>query len=454
MIVTQQKGERMSVKEIVEEIKSKDSLPEYWDFKGNDQREHVHSMIKYPAVMVPNMQGEIFDIILRHDNTISNVLDPFMGSGTILVEGCLRGLDVIGIDINPLSFLAVKVKLQRYAINTLQNKSKDLIKRIQNDSSTDCFEFDNIQKWYKKDIIKSLSKIRRCIMLETDKKYRQLFWVTFAEIAKQADNSRTSTFKLHIKEQRRIDDWNYDCIEKFKFKLLENITALKDFKEMQANDICDKKVTVKYGDSLKLLADKRCFKDGSVDLVITSPPYGDNATTITYGQFSVLPLKWIPLEDIDSKKISNSVIETLSKIDSDSLGGRNYTVQSIIDSELYSYSQPFSQLYNQLTDAMQIDKARKVASFFLDFEKIITSLYKIVKENKFMVFTVGNRHVNKLEVPFDEILETIAEHYGFDVVYDFRRNILKNKNYSDTKVQNFKTIKKETILVLQKRSKK
>lgn len=73
-----------------------------------------------------------------------------MGSGTILVEGCLRGLDVIGIDINPLSFLAVKVKLQRYAINTLQNKSKDLIKRIQNDSSTDCFEFDNIQNGTKK----------------------------------------------------------------------------------------------------------------------------------------------------------------------------------------------------------------------------------------------------------------------------------------------------------------
>ena len=441
----------MNVKEIVNEIKSKDSLPEYWDFKGNDKREHVHSMIKYPAVMVPNMQGEIFDIILRHDNTISNVLDPFMGSGTILVEGCLRGLDVIGIDINPLSFLAVQVKLQRYAIKTLQNKSKDLINRIQNDSSTDCFEFDNINKWYKKDIIESLSKIRRCILLEPDKKYRQLFWVTFAEIAKQADNSRTSTFKLHIKEQSRIEDWNYDCIESFKFKLLENITALKDFMEMQTNGRCNKKVSVKYGDSLKVLADQRCFKEGSIDLVITSPPYGDNATTITYGQFSVLPLKWIPLEDID-RKISKNVVETLSKIDSDSLGGTNYTVQSIVDSDLYSYSLPFSKLYNQLTDAMQIDKARKVASFLLDFEKIIASLHKIVKENKFMVFTVGNRHVNKLEVPFDEILETIAEHYGFNVLYDFRRNILKNKNYSDTKAQNFKTIKKETIIVLQKRS--
>lgn len=168
----------------------------------------------------------------------------------------------------------------------------------------------------------------------------------------------------------------FNGLAQFGYTVYYRVLASNDYGNLPQirNDICDKKVTVKYGDSLKLLADKRCFKDGSVDLVITSPPYGDNATTITYGQFSVLPLKWIPLEDIDSKKISNSVIETLSKIDSDSLGGRNYTVQSIIDSELYSYSQPFSQLYNQLTDAMQIDKARKVASFFLDFEKIITSL--------------------------------------------------------------------------------
>ena len=441
----------MSVKDIVEDIKSKDSSPEYWDFKGKDQREHVHSMIKYPAVMVPNMQGEIFDILLKHDDKISNVLDPFMGSGTALVEGYLRGLDVMGIDINPLSFLAVKVKLQRYNIKTLQRKSKALMSRIQGDDSKECFEFNNIRKWYKEEIIVSLSKIRRCILMEPDKKYRQLFWVTFAEIAKQADNSRTSTFKLHIKEPGRIEDWEYDCIEKFKFKLVENITAIKDFMEMLPEDIREKKVVVKYGDSLKVLSDRRIFKENCVDLVITSPPYGDNATTITYGQFSVLPLKWIPLADIDDR-VDNCVVETLSKIDSDSLGGHNYTVNSIVESNLYTYSEPFAKLYNQLTDAMQIEKARKVASFLLDFEKVISSLHKIVKENKFMVFTVGNRHVNKLEVPFDEILESIAEYYGFDVIYDFRRNILKNKNYSDTKAQNFKTIKKETIIVLQKRN--
>lgn len=437
----------MSVNDIINDIKLKDALPEYWDFKGNDRREHVHSMIKYPAVMVPNMQGEIFDILLKDDPNISNVLDPFMGSGTILIEGLLRGVNVTGIDINPLSYLAVNVKTQKYSIKRLENKSKSLIERIDNDKSSECFYFHNIDKWYKKSIIVELSKIRRCIIAEPSVKYRKLFWITFAEIAKQADNSRTSTFKLHIKETDDIEKWQYNCIEKFKFKLLENITAISDFNKLISNENATAKI--KYGDSIRLLADKRIFKLNSVDLVITSPPYGDNATTITYGQFSVLPLKWIPLIDI-SKYVSDDVIETLTKIDSDSLGGHKYTVSEIVESDLYKYSDKFAELYNKLASDMQIEKARKVASFFLDFEKIINLLCNIVKKNKFMVFTVGNRHVNKVEIPFDELLASIASHYGFKVIYDFRRNILKNKIYCDSKAQNFKTIKKETVVVLQK----
>ena len=436
----------MSEEDLINDIKRKEDNKEYWDFKGNDNRDHVHSMLKYPAVMVPNMQGEIFDILLKHDHDIKNVLDPFMGSGTILVEGMIRHLGVCGIDINPLSYLLVLVKTQSYRIKVLQDKSRSLIQRIAKDHEAPLFSFENIEYWYNKDIIEQLSKLRSCIIQEPDIKYRRLFWVTFAEIAKQADNSRASTFKLHKKEQSDIDDWNYNCIERFKFKLLENITAIKDFSEKIGKR---PPVFVKYGDSLKVLSDKRIFKDASYDLVITSPPYGDNATTITYGQYSVLPLRWIPLSDIGGG-VSSEAIRTVTKIDNDSLGGHYYTVADITASSLYSYSKTFQKLYNHVSDEMQIDKARKVASFLLDIEKIVSSLKRIVAENKYMVFTVGNRHVNKEEVPFDEILSEISEHYGFNVLYDFRRNILKNKIYVDSKAQNFKTIQKETVIVLKK----
>lgn len=129
----------MSIERIVEEIKEKTEKKEYWDFKGKDNRDHVHSMLKYPAVMVPNMQGEIFDILLKNDKTIHNVLDPFMGSGTILVEGMIRGLDVCGVDINPLSYLLVLVKTQNYSLGILQKKSKELIERINKDEIKECF---------------------------------------------------------------------------------------------------------------------------------------------------------------------------------------------------------------------------------------------------------------------------------------------------------------------------
>lgn len=439
----------MNTERIVEEIKEKTEKTEYWDFKGKDNRDHVHSMLKYPAVMVPNMQGEIVDILLKNDPSIKNVLDPFMGSGTILVEGMIRGLDVCGIDINPLSYLLVLVKTQKYHLGVLQKKSKELIERISADNDNSLYSFEGINKWYNREIIEQLSRIRRCIIQEPDIKYRRLFWVTFAEIAKQADNSRTSTFKLHIKEKNDIDNWAYDCIEKFRFKLLENITALKDFSELVGKP---PRVSIKYGDSIRLLSDKRVFKPSSYDLVITSPPYGDNATTITYGQYSVLPLRWIPLSDIGCS-ITNDTINTQTKIDNDSLGGRYYTVSEITGSKLFAYSTVFHSLYSFLTNEMEIDKARKVASFLLDIEKIVSSLSTIVRDNKYMVLTVGNRHVNKEEVRFDEIISDISEYYGFEVLYDFKRNILKSKVYTDTKAQNFKTIQKETIIVLKKRGK-
>ena len=110
----------MEIAELITDLKAKESEEAYWDFRRNDQREHVHSMIKYPAVMVPNMQGEIFDLVLKHDCDIHNVLDPFMGSGTILVEGLIRNLDVIGVDINPLSYLTVLSKTQKYTKKTLR----------------------------------------------------------------------------------------------------------------------------------------------------------------------------------------------------------------------------------------------------------------------------------------------------------------------------------------------
>jgi hypothetical protein len=56
------------------------------------------------------------------------------------------------------------------------------------------------------------------------------------------------------------------------------------------------------------------------DVVITSPPYGDNITTVPYGQYSFLPLQWIDFNDIHPAA-KKECLNTTHEIDHRSLGG-------------------------------------------------------------------------------------------------------------------------------------
>ncbi len=46
----------------------------------------------------------------------------------------------------------------------------------------------------------------------------------------------------------------------------------------------------------------------SVNLVVTSPPYGDSKTTVAYGQFSRLSLQWLGLPDDEARSLDNRLL--------------------------------------------------------------------------------------------------------------------------------------------------
>ena len=62
--------------------------------------------------------------------------------------------------------------------------------------------------------------------------------------------------------------------------------------------------------------------ENSIDLVITSPPYGDSHTTVAYGQYSRLSSEWLSLiaeENIDNKSMGGSPMREIPDFPSDSL---------------------------------------------------------------------------------------------------------------------------------------
>ncbi|TKC93022.1 DNA methyltransferase [Polyangium fumosum] len=72
-------------------------------------RAHVHGFHSYPARMHPVTAQRLVESFSRPGNA---VLDPFCGSGTVLVEARLVGRKAIGVDANPLAVRLAALKLR------------------------------------------------------------------------------------------------------------------------------------------------------------------------------------------------------------------------------------------------------------------------------------------------------------------------------------------------------
>jgi DNA modification methylase len=79
-------------------------------------RAHVHGFHTYPARMHPTTASGLVRTLSSEGAT---VLDPFCGSGTVLIEAMLNSRRAIGTDLNPLAVRLARLKTTRYADSVL-----------------------------------------------------------------------------------------------------------------------------------------------------------------------------------------------------------------------------------------------------------------------------------------------------------------------------------------------
>ena len=381
--------------------------------------------------MVPDMQYELLNIIIKQirDKNI-RLLDPFCGSGTTLVIAQELGIDSIGIDINPYATLLSSVKTTVYDCN----KMLSAIERIENNLNKELnfkeYYFYNIEKWFRKDIIKTLSKIRHCIVAEKDPNIRNFFWVCLSEIIFKFSNDRTSTFKLHILPEEKIKLIQDNCINFFIAKIKENAIFL--------NYEVKNEVKVIYGNCCEVIKQKSNEK---FKIICTSPPYGDNSTTVTYGQASILYLKWIDKKDLPC---DTYLLDKYSTIDKISIGGKKRKVCNTND---------ICSL-NKYLKKISIIKQEKVINFFEDYYDVLRNVESCLSKDGYLIMTVGNRSIDAIIQPLDEITIEIAEKFGLRLISKFNRNILHKKTpLTLSSIKNkkiLKSISEETILIFTK----
>lgn len=276
----------------------------------------------YPAKAVPEMVSDLIKKVMSI-KPIKTVLDPFVGSGTTALESKYLGLDFWGSDLNPLAVLLSKTKALTID-NTTYTKKRltEFIKQVKEEypkaKLIPVSTFDGIDYWFKEENIRELNFLKFKIsqfINRANKVNREMYALilltAFSSTIRKVSLTRNSEFKLYRMSPSDIDRFSISAINEFEESvehLLDMLVVANDsYKKETKSTIC-----LQNAKSLNYL------KNNSIDLVITSPPYGDSKTTVAYGEFSKLSLQW--MEDLLKKHVGIEVADC--NCDEQLLGGR------------------------------------------------------------------------------------------------------------------------------------
>lgn len=393
-----------------------------WDFKTADTKEFTHCYHAYPAMMIPQVARKIITDF-KPEGKCDLLFDPYMGSGTSLVEANLANINSVGTDINPLARLISKAKTTFFDVEEIEQ----LLSEIQLFSFSyekskvknhDFSRISNYEFWYSEEVLLKLSFISSFI--ENLNSQIQLFFnIALSEVVREASFTRNGEFKRFKMSEKQLEKFNPDVFKLFENKVIRNLNGLKNFSQKRQNSstlICD-------FNTVEAIPETILPKD-SVDLVLTSPPYGDSHTTVAYGQFSRWANEWFGFENAKN-------------VDALLMGGKRQEEENF---ETKSISAELSAIKNA-------DKKRfgEVISFLNDYHNSIKNVAAVVRRGGRVCYVVGNRNVKGVQIPLDYFTAEMFEKYGFAHETTIVRAIPNKRMPSKTSPTNKAGAKVETM---------
>lgn len=424
-----------------------------WDFTKSETKTYTHRIHNYPAIFIPQLVRKVLE---EYSSEGDLVLDIFNGSGTTSVECSLTNRNSIGIELNPLAILISKTKTDLINPALIENELGKIKERYEEKGyKYPVANFKNIDFWYSGEAIKNISKLLSAIREIQNEKIRNFMLVSISKILREVSVCKHSGFKMHKDPKKEALVISSDYLwNKFSQAFDYNLGAYQSYYAFFEG---------RKQPSTKMIqgssTDKQTeIKANSIDLIVTSPPYGDSKTTVAYGQFSRLSSQWLELGG------SQYTTDSIANLDSDLLGGRTTDIQAghgIIEKSvtLKSVNELFEcrmALEKDATKQKKLEKRLKdVLSFYVDLDKTIANGSFYLKPEKYFILVTASRIVKDVKLHTDMIIAELGEHYGLELKGIMYRNIPNKRmprQVSATNVTGEKanTMTRESIIILKK----
>lgn len=250
-------------------------------------RTHVHGFHAYPARMHPWTAARLVRGLSADGAT---VLDPFCGSGTVLVEGMIAGRRVRGTDLNPLAvrLATLKTTVRTAAeLEALVATSREIAaladdRRTRRAGASRRYPREDVEA-FDPHVLLELDSLRTGIAGVKDVPAREALGLVLSAILVKVSR-RASDTAGHASMRRIAAGYPSKLFVKKTQELARRWTELRALVPAGTPP-----ASVALDDAARL----RTVPPSTVDAVVTSPPY---VATYDYLEHHALRMRWLELD--------------------------------------------------------------------------------------------------------------------------------------------------------------
>ncbi len=387
------------------------------DFRGTDGGYGSHAWHPFPAKFPPQLPEFLIERLSDPDDV---VLDPMVGSGTTLVEAVRLGRRAVGCDIDPLARMIAAAKLSHIDPMATMDAGRSVLRSAKHDYWEDSrrlqqdldLRFDTktrefVDYWFLSQHQLELLALLQHIESLSEGGIRDFLKVVFsATIIAKSGGVSLARDLAHTRPHRDVKKTPNSAFVEFAKRLDRNMSTLGEsgLRSVGGPSVGPNGPGRRAGNgagSVATIHETSAADTGlpsdSVDLIVTSPPYANNA--IDYMRAHKFSLVWFGWKINDLTGIRRQYLGH------DGAAGIGY------------YDLP-NQCEGTLESLAERDpkKARALRRYFGEMSAVIAEMQRVLKRDRAAVIVVGTSNLRGIDVETHKGLAAIAESVGLDLV--------------------------------------
>jgi site-specific DNA-methyltransferase (cytosine-N4-specific) len=364
--------------------------------------------------------------------TSSFVLDPFAGSGTVLVEAVHYGCNAIGVESNPLAVLVGNSKLKLLTCSDRELKrfhggvqeciaklgTRKSINTLASDLDIDTATLTYLQSWFAPAILLLILEFRTTCRHRLGPEWVDTADGILSSLIREVSQQEPADLRI----RRRKEQLTRAPVAAMLSSSVENLIS----RTLAARKLLNDAPT----SAIELAGDSRCLNSVlasaqrvPVDCIITSPPY---ATALPYIDTSRLSLVALGL----------CTAPDLRRLERDQIGNREISpyerkqAESEMERKLQSLPRQIGKFIHELvrkhknSDAgfRKLNMPALLVQYFTDMKSVLTQTHVVLSRTGTAYWLVGPNRTNAgekwLYIDTPQWIGTIAESVGFTISID------------------------------------